>query len=138
MENKKTTLCYFFSLFLHKIVCIVNMFMELYDEKVVWLRKWGQFFIVPQFFGKMKVLTSGLMNVIIPSGKRIRMVWLWIFYKSWKAISFPTSWFSRRGEKQILAMRVEAKFFTGLTDSFPIFFTWRYIIVESIGVSLFA
>ena len=80
------------------------MFMELYDEKVVWLHKWGQFFIVPQFFGKMKVLTSGLINVI-PSGKRIRMVWLWIFYKSWKAISFSTSWFSRGGEKQIPAMR---------------------------------
>ena len=78
--------------------------MELYDEKVVWLHKWGQFFIVPQFFGKMKVLTSGLINVI-PSGKRIRQVWLWIFYKSWKAISFSTSWFSRGGEKQIPAMR---------------------------------
>ena len=82
--------------------------MELYDEKVVWLHKWGQFFIVPQFFGKMKVLTSGLINVI-PSGKRIRQVWLWIFYKSWKAISFLyTSWFSRRGEKQIPAMRGRA------------------------------
>ena len=31
-----------------------------------------------------------------------------------------------------------SKFFTGLTDSSTIFFTWRYIIVDCIGVLLFA
>ena len=39
----------FFCLFLHNILCIVNMFMELYDVELVLLRKWGQFCIVPQF-----------------------------------------------------------------------------------------